>query len=60
MAAAEAPNGLVASEAHKGAAAARSHGVSIYFPRGDVSVAYDKDFAKATRRNAFFSAFGRA
>jgi hypothetical protein len=50
-------SGLVVAEKHKGTSVARSHGVSIYFPRGDATVAYDRlDFAKKTRWDAFIDA----
>ena len=52
------PKGIVAAEAHKGASVKGARGVSIYFPRGDVSVAYDKlDFAKGTKWNTFIKAY---
>jgi len=48
--------GFVRAEGHKGATVARSHGISIYFPRGDVTVAYDRlAFAKQTRWNEFLA-----
>lgn len=48
-------NGLVAAEGHKGASLAESRGVSIYFPRGGVTVAYDRlGFAQATHWAQFF------
>jgi hypothetical protein len=50
--------GLVAAEKHKGRTVTRSHGITIYFPRGDVTVAYDKlDFARATRWGRFIRAY---
>jgi hypothetical protein len=50
--------GFVLAEKHKGSALARSHGVSIYFPRGDASVAYPRlDFAKATHWDDFIAAY---
>jgi len=50
--------GFVLAEKHKGRALARSHGVSIYFPRGDASVAYPRlDFARATRWDEFIRAY---
>jgi hypothetical protein len=49
---------LVAAEKHKGGVVSRSRGVSIYFPRGDVTVAYPKlDFARATRWDDFLRAY---
>jgi len=49
--------GLVAAEKHKGRSVARSHGVSIYVPRGGATVAYDRlDFARATRWDRFIEA----
>ncbi len=51
---------FVLAEKHKGATVARSHGVAIYFPRGDTSVAYDRlDFAKEARWDDFISAYQR-
>ena len=51
-----AADGLVRAEFHRGAALARSHGVSVYFPRGDATVAYDRlAFAKDTRWPAFLA-----
>ncbi len=50
--------GLVVAEAHKGAQVAGSHGVAIYFPRGDASVPYATlDFAKATRWDTFITRY---
>ena len=54
-------SGLVHASRHKGTSVARSHGVAIYFPRGDASVAYDRlDFARATRWDSFIRAFTRS
>jgi hypothetical protein len=49
--------GLVRRERHKGEAVGRSHGVSVYFPRGDVTVAYGRlQFARRTRWDEFLAA----
>ena len=50
----DAGSGLVRRERHKGDGVARSHGVSVYFPRGEVTVAYDRlAFARDTRWDEF-------
>jgi hypothetical protein len=50
---------FVLAEGHKGAQVAKSHGVSIYFPAGEVNVTYGRlDFAKATRWEDFIRAMG--
>jgi len=50
----DAGSGLVRRERHKGDRVARSHGVSVYFPRGEVTVAYDRlAFARDTRWDEF-------
>jgi hypothetical protein len=52
----DAKHGLVRAERHKGTAVAGSRGVSIYFPRGDATVAYDRlAFAKQTHWNEFLA-----
>lgn len=50
---------FVLAEKHKGASVSRSHGATIYFPRGrDVTVVYPRlDFAKATRWHHFIKAY---
>jgi len=51
-------SGFVIAEKHRGTGVARSHGVTIYVPRGDASVAYRKlDFARATRWATFIAAY---
>ena len=54
----EGPNAFVVAEAHKGAKVARSHGVTIYFPRGRATLVYDRlAFVKSTRWDEFIVAF---
>ncbi len=49
---------FVAAEKHKGSAMKNSHGVSIYFPRGDVTVVHPRlDFAKKTHWDEFINAY---
>jgi hypothetical protein len=49
---------FVVAEKHKGSKVTHSHGVSIYFPRGDVTVVYPRlDFAKATHWDEFIKAY---
>jgi hypothetical protein len=49
---------FVVDEKHKGLKVANSHGVSIYFPRGDVTVVYPRlDFAKATHWDEFIKTY---
>lgn len=51
-------SGFVIAEKHRGTGVARSHGITIYVPRGDASVAYKKlDFARTTRWGSFVSSF---
>jgi hypothetical protein len=49
----------VLAEKHKGSSVSRSHGATIYCPRGrDVTVVYPRlDFAKATRWDNFIKAY---
>jgi hypothetical protein len=50
--------GFVLAEKHRGRKMAKSHGVTIYVPRGEASVAYPRlDFAKATRWDDFIAAY---
>ena len=52
---------LVAAEQHRGSRVRRSSGASIYFPRGEATVAYGRlDFAKATRWGALIRAYTSA
>lgn len=54
----EGPNPYVVAEAHKGAKVARSHGVTIYYPRGRATLVYDRlAFAKSTRWDEFIVDF---
>ncbi len=49
---------FVLAERHRGSKVTNSHGVSIYFPRGDVTVVYPRlDFAKATHWDEFIKAY---
>jgi hypothetical protein len=48
----------VIAEGHEGTRVERSHGVSIYFPRGQATLVYDRlGFAKNTRWDEFIVAF---
>jgi hypothetical protein len=52
------PGALVRSEGHEGATMTRAHGVSIYVPMGNVTVAYDRlAFAKDTRWGRLLDAY---
>ena len=52
---------LVLASGYKGAAMKGSHGVSIYFPKGDISTLYARlDFAKKSRWPAFLKKYRAA